>query len=226
MTTLTYSIQTLFLTTSIAWVIARLLRYAIYKQGSWARALTLLILCLFLWFLIHQTLEPYSLVINRFARRPNLIPLKGLVLMVRRAFIAEQPLIVRMIVLVNILGNVLIFVPIGFLASVLTPLRHKGWLSFTLGLTISLTIEILQLGFLIRVFDVDDLILNSIGAWLGFLVFLVLSQIKPLKAYFERIASAQRPHAWLFVLLYGAFVAATAAGIYWRDYNAYLQIPQ
>ncbi|HNZ16298.1 MAG TPA: VanZ family protein, partial [Anaerolineaceae bacterium] len=109
---------------------------------------------------------------------------------------------------------------------VLTPLRHKGWLSFTLGLTISLTIEILQLGFLIRVFDVDDLILNSIGAWLGFLVFLVLSQIKPLKAYFERIASAQRPHAWLFVLLYGAFVAATAAGIYWRDYNAYLQIPQ
>jgi len=28
------------------------------------------------------------------------------------------------------------------------------------------------------------------------------------------------------VLLYGAFVFAAAAAIYWRDYSAYLQIPQ
>ena len=222
---LTYDINLLLLATGFAWIIARLIRFAIHKRSSLLRELTLTMLFLFLWFLIQRTLEPFVLVLDRTPEPPNLVPLRGLVLMLQRAIDVDHRF-TWFIVAINILGNVLIFIPIGFLVSVLTPNRHKGWLAFLIGLAISLTIELIQLSFIIRVFDVDDLILNSSGTWLGFVIYLILNQVKPLKELFEQIASAQRPRAWLFVLLYGAFAVAAAAAIYWRDYSAYLQIPQ
>lgn len=222
---LTYDINLLLLATGFGWIIARLLRFAIHKRGSLLRELTLALLFLLLWFLIQQTLEPFVLALDRAPEPPNLVPLRGLVLMLRRA-IAVDHAITRWIVAINILGNILIFVPIGFLVSVLTPNRHKGWLALGIGLAISLTIEIVQLSFVIRVFDVDDLLLNSFGAWLGFITFLLAVKIKPLKEFFTQVANAQRPRAWLFVLLYGAFVVVSAAVIYWVDYTSYLQIPQ
>ncbi len=222
---LTYDIQLLLLATGFGWVIARLVRFAIHRRGSLLRELSLTVLFLFLWFLIQRTLEPFILILDRTPEPPNLVPLRGLVLMLERA-IAVDHTFTWWVVAINILGNILIFVPIGFMVSVLTPHRQKGWLSLAIGLAVSLTIEIVQLSFIIRVFDVDDLILNSLGALLGFFIFLVLDQIKPFKQLFWQIASAQRPRAWLFVLLYGAFAVATAAVIFWIDYTAYLQIPQ
>lgn len=222
---LTYDIQLLLLATAFGWIIARLVRFAVHKQGSLLRELTLTVLFLFLWFLVQHTLEPFVLVLDQTPQPPNLVPIRGLVLMLQRA-IAVDHAITRWIVAINIIGNVLIFVPIGFLVSVLTPHRHRGWLAFAIGLAISLTIEIVQLSFVIRVFDVDDLILNSFGAWLGFIAYLLISQIKPFKEVFGQIANAQRSRAWLFVLLFGAFSVAAAAVIYWIDYTAYLQIPQ
>ena len=202
---LTYDIQLLLLATSLGWIVARLVRFAIHKRGSLLRELTLTILFLFLWFLIQRTLEPFVLALDRTPEPPNLVPLRGLLLMLQRA-IAVDHAFTRWIVAVNIFGNILIFVPIG--------------------LAISLTIEIVQLSFVIRVFDVDDLILNSFGAWLGFITFLLATKIKPLKEIFTHIANAQRPHAWRFVLLYSAFAVASAAVIFWIDYTIYLGIPQ
>ena len=222
---LTYDINLLFLTASIGWVIARLVRFATFKQGSMLRELTLSVLFLFLWFLIQRTLEPFILTLDRDPERANLVPFHGLILMVQRA-IAVDRIGVWRAVIINIVGNILIFIPNGFLISVLTPNRHNGWLALGLGLAISLAIELVQLSFAIRVFDVDDLILNSFGAWLGFITFLIVSQSKSLNAVFKQIADAQRPRAWMFAALYGAFVAAAAIAIYWRDYSAYLQIPQ
>lgn len=222
---LTYDINLLFLAASIGWVFARLMRYAVHKRGDLLRELTFSALFLLLWFLVQRTLEPFILTLDRTPETPNLVPLRGLALMVRRA-IAINQIDTWRVVIINIVGNVLIFIPIGFLVSVLSPSRHKGWLAILVGLSISLTIELIQLNFIIRVFDVDDLILNSFGAWLGFILFLLANQIKPIRSVFEQIAAAQRPRAWVFVLLYGAFVAAAAVAIYWIDYNAYLKIPQ
>jgi glycopeptide antibiotics resistance protein len=222
---LRYDINLLLLVTGFGWTLARLIRFAIHKRGSMMRELTLAVLFLFLWFLIKRTLEPFILVLDRTPEAPNLVPLRGLVLMLQRAIDIDHNF-TWFIVAINILGNILIFIPIGVLISVLTPNRHKGWLALTIGLAISLTIEIVQLSFVIRVFDVDDLILNSTGAWLGFLIFLILNNVKTLKAFFGQIAGAQRPRAWLFVVLYAGFAVAAAAVIFWRDYIAYLQIPQ
>ncbi|KIL52937.1 VanZ family protein [Jeotgalibacillus campisalis] len=80
--------------------------------------------------------------------------------------------------------NFLMLMPLGFYLSALFHIRH-AWKAFLLILGTSLLIESLQL-FLsftgviwMRVFNVDDLIMNTSG---GFIVYLVLSSIKKWKA--------------------------------------------
>ena len=76
--------------------------------------------------------------------------------------------------LVNTVGNVVAFVPMG----VLVPVVFEGWgrsarrVAVT-SLGLSLLIELAQARSGRRVADVDDLILNTLGGWLGFGVFRV-----------------------------------------------------
>ncbi|MGM0883643.1 MAG: VanZ family protein [Bacillota bacterium] len=77
--------------------------------------------------------------------------------------------------LVNLFGNVLIFMPFGLLLGFLSAGRKISaggalFISFAL----SLSLEGAQLLYVIGQFDVDDLILNSFGGWLGFMSFLML----------------------------------------------------
>lgn len=63
--------------------------------------------------------------------------------------------------------NALLFVPLGFLLPILWR-RYRSWKRIALiGFLISLSIEILQL-FSFRFTDVDDLILNTFGAFIGY----------------------------------------------------------
>lgn len=73
---------------------------------------------------------------------------------------------------INFLGNIILFIPIGFLLPLL--FKRMEFLPFTVivGLCISLFIEIMQLP-QNRSSDVDDLWLNTLGALLGYLVYLV-----------------------------------------------------
>lgn len=68
---------------------------------------------------------------------------------------------------VNILGNLAAFVPLGFLLPLLRnrPTSYR-WIALA-GAGLSLTIEVLQLVSARRIFDVDDVILNTLGAVIG-----------------------------------------------------------
>lgn len=66
----------------------------------------------------------------------------------------------------NIIGNVLMFVPYGFFATLYADLR-KGKSAFFLVLLASLSIECTQL-MIGRIFDVDDILLNVLGGMIGF----------------------------------------------------------
>ncbi len=70
----------------------------------------------------------------------------------------------------NILGNVLIFVPMGFMLPLLyEDLRsYKRTLAFTV--VICILVETIQF-FVGRSVDIDDLILNAIGASIGYLLY-------------------------------------------------------
>ena len=80
-------------------------------------------------------------------------------------------------VFANLAGNILIFVPYGFFISVAS--RARGFfktLFFSMGL--SLCVEIIQLFARVGSFDVDDILLNTIGGVLGYIVFLICNGIR------------------------------------------------
>ena len=73
--------------------------------------------------------------------------------------------------LVNIIGNVVAFVPYGFFRPILAD-RPFGWGRTVLsGTFVSLSVELIQLLTKVGSFDVDDLLLNSIGCLLGYFVY-------------------------------------------------------
>jgi len=77
----------------------------------------------------------------------------------------------------NLFGNVLLFLPFGILIKPAFPkinnvgyvILHSFW--FSLG------IELFQLVTHFGAFDVDDLILNCLGAMLGYLVYWILEKV-------------------------------------------------
>lgn len=75
----------------------------------------------------------------------------------------------------NVLGNVLLFMPFGLFTSYYLKFKNPWGI---LGLTIiaSVAIESVQMA-IGRVFDVDDIILNIVGGYFGFLVYFVISKI-------------------------------------------------
>ena len=82
----------------------------------------------------------------------------------------HRPYLVRT-ALINLLGNVVMFVPLGlFLPLIFTRLRKLWRTLFTVTLLIAV-VEIAQLFTLLGSCDVDDLILNLLGAALGYGIY-------------------------------------------------------
>ena len=81
-------------------------------------------------------------------------------------------------ILINVIGNTAMFIPLG----IVWPSVYKGldthWKVISAGIGVSLCIEILQLPFYDRVSDVDDLLLNSLGFIIGYLLYLLAKSLK------------------------------------------------
>lgn len=90
-----------------------------------------------------------------------------------------------MVPLRSIGGNILLFVPLGFA----TPFRfriHKLWKATLIGFFISIIVEISQLFVSMRSFDVDDLLLNTLGTVVGYFAFQLFFKVfrkKQAKSY-------------------------------------------
>ena len=76
----------------------------------------------------------------------------------------------------NVMGNIMLFIPFGFLSSYLLKNRKLGVVTI-LTIIASLTIEVVQY-YIGRVFDIDDIILNLVGGIVGFLIYVGLDAIK------------------------------------------------
>jgi len=75
-------------------------------------------------------------------------------------------------------SNILLFLPVGFLLPMLWKKFEKWRLTFFCGFFFSLSIEIIQL-FNNRITDVDDLIMNTAGTMIGYLIFLSIKKRFP-----------------------------------------------
>ncbi|AMB99442.1 hypothetical protein AWM75_05285 [Aerococcus urinaehominis] len=71
----------------------------------------------------------------------------------------------------NFFGNVLWFIPLGFLWPLFSKRRHLMFSTLTFGLAVSCLIEILQFYFYTGVSHVDDIIFNCAGTVLGYLLY-------------------------------------------------------
>ena len=160
------------------WLLLRTL-WLLHKQQSprWGRELLLALFCLYLIGLASQTLigsswRPEGMGLWEYACSRwqqgwgiNLEPGFTIRSMLEKGSWGQK--------MVNLAGNVLIFAPLGFFVPLLWKALRRWWAALGLSAAVSLLIEFLQL-FLGRSVDVDDLILNTLGGLMGYLLFCML----------------------------------------------------
>lgn len=90
-----------------------------------------------------------------------------------RRFITYRNTLGIKTVAVNLIGNIVAFMPFGFILPLLNEKNARFFRVLFLSLFFSGLIEFLQLIYHVGIFDVDDIFLNTCGAVLGYFVYLL-----------------------------------------------------
>lgn len=80
--------------------------------------------------------------------------------------------------LLNVVMNVAAFAPFGFFLPIISPKNRKFLNILLLSGELTLAIELLQLLFKVGIFDVDDLVMNTLGGVLGYVVYYICRKIE------------------------------------------------
>ena len=87
----------------------------------------------------------------------------------------------HLIAMVNLMGNIIPFMPVGFLAPLV--FRSVSWQNaLLLGVFTGVSFEVMEVVFRVGIFDVDDVILNAFGVMAGYgawVMFRRLTQPRP-----------------------------------------------
>jgi len=84
--------------------------------------------------------------------------------------------------LLNLTANIMLFSPLGFFAALIWKKYHSVKKVITLGLSVTCLIEFIQY-FIGRSSDIDDILLNTFGTVIGYVVLLIIQYLisKPAK---------------------------------------------
>ena len=118
------------------------------------------------------------------------------------------------IAIIPYLLNILLFVPLGFLAPLIWKKMNRAVSVAVLSFSFSLLIELSQL-LNNRRPDIDDLILNTLGGILGFLLFqsLPLSRPKNVPGKLPSAFSGVTVYAYILVVFLGRFFLYNEIGV-------------
>ncbi len=146
------------------------------RTVNWYHETGLLLFVCYLVSICSITMNPVSIAIavanNHFGPSfdsVNLIPFRQ---------IAEYGGLSSGFEVVNLLGNILMFSPVGFFAVWLWRQRHPLAAGTLWTMAFSVLIEFVQL-FSMRGTDIDDVILNTAGGFIGALVGVLLAKLIP-----------------------------------------------
>ncbi len=115
----------------------------------------------------------YKTVLNK-VQTANFYPLHTIKLYIN---ILPSP-----VAILNLVGNIACFIPLGYLPPLVFQ-KHRGFFkTLLLGLSFILFIEITQLLTGLGEFDIDDIILNMLGAIIGALTYKALNPAKGKKS--------------------------------------------
>jgi len=84
---------------------------------------------------------------------------------------------------INLTGNVLLFIPIGWLLPKLWRLQRRFFVFLATCCGLIFFVEVLQLFTLLGSFDIDDFILNLCGMLLGFLLYSICNADKKKRSF-------------------------------------------
>jgi len=90
-----------------------------------------------------------------------------------RRFIVYRNTLGMQTVIVNLVGNVAAFMPLGVILPILNTKNARFFRILVIAMFFSGLIELLQLVYHVGIFDVDDIFLNTCGAVLGYFVYLL-----------------------------------------------------
>lgn len=76
----------------------------------------------------------------------------------------------------NVIGNMIMFIPYGFFISYILKIK-KPTIAVILTFIVSFTIEFTQI-LIGRVFDIDDIFLNILGGFVGYIGFYLMDRLK------------------------------------------------
>ena len=159
------------------WLITRIL-YNRNKKVNWKREAQLMLVYICIIVIVRFTFFPFGKVDgkvqpllfypdNWFPFRINLRPF---------VYLFDYPTLRE--ILLNFIGNYAMFIPVGIVWPYVFKELDKPWKAVLAGVAFSLVIEILQLPFYDRVSDIDDLILNSLGYFTGYGIYLLIKKRK------------------------------------------------
>lgn len=81
-------------------------------------------------------------------------------------------------VMLNLVGNVVAFLPLGFFLPIMYRKCRSFFYTVFFCFEFSLIVETIQLVSKVGSFDVDDLLLNTIGGAIGYLCFAILNYMR------------------------------------------------
>ena len=159
---------------SIIWCLVRMVCAIKTKRANWTREIQLLLVYVCIIVVARFTFFPFSKVngeiqplvfesAKAFPFRINWIPFVNLF---------DYP--ETRDILINVIGNTAMFLPLGIVWPSVYKELDTHWKVISAGIGVSLCIEILQLPFYDRVSDVDDLLLNTSGFIIGYLLYLLV----------------------------------------------------
>ena len=158
---------------SIIWCLVRMICVIKTKQVNWKREFQLLFVYICLVVVARFAFFPFSKVNGEIQplvfESAKAIPFRVNWIPFVKLFDYPE----MRDILINVIGNTAMFIPLG----IVWPSVYKGldihWKIISAGIGFSLCIEILQLPFYDRVSDIDDLLLNSLGFIIGYLLYLL-----------------------------------------------------
>lgn len=79
--------------------------------------------------------------------------------------------------LINLIGNIIVFIPMGFFMCCIWKKPRNFSIHLPITLAVILLIEAIQLFTFLGSFDIDDIILNTLGAATGYIIYKTLKLI-------------------------------------------------
>ena len=82
----------------------------------------------------------------------------------------------------NLFGNLFLLLPLGLLGPIALPVLRRWWLILPVALVISALIELAQHWIPDRSADIDDVIVNVVGALVGYAIYRLVDRPAPRRA--------------------------------------------